>query len=74
LLRHLAAKNAGKGLNTSFNATHDCGKLKQGFLDPAFDLQLEFFHTDRHVMDRCQSADQPEDAKYNEIDGNDITQ
>jgi hypothetical protein len=65
LLCHSAAKNAGNGLNTSFDATHDCGKLKQGFLDPAFDLQLEFFHTDRHVMDRFDSILNPIDLPMN---------
>jgi hypothetical protein len=65
LLCHSAAKNAGNGLNTSFDATHDCGKLKQGFLDPAFDLPLEFFHTDRHVMDRFNSILDPIDLPMN---------
>ena len=50
LLCHSAAKNAGNSLNTSFNATEDCGKLKHGFLDPPFNLQLEFFDPDRHIV------------------------
>jgi hypothetical protein len=65
LLCHSAAKNAGNGLNTSFDATHDCGKLKQRFLDPALDLPLEFFHTDRHVMDRFNSILDPIDLPMN---------
>ena len=49
LLYHSAAKNAGNSLNTSIHATEDCGKLKQGYLDPPLNLQLEFFDTDRHI-------------------------
>ena len=49
LLCHSAAKHAGNGLNTSFHATEDCGKLKQGYLDPPLNLQLEFFDPDRHI-------------------------
>jgi hypothetical protein len=52
LLCHSAAKNAGNGLNTSFNATEDCGKLKQRFLNPALNLELKLFDPDRHIMHR----------------------
>jgi hypothetical protein len=65
LLCHSAPKNARNGLNTSFDATHDCGKPKQGFLDPAFDLQLEFFDPDRHVMDGFDSILDPIDLPMN---------
>jgi hypothetical protein len=68
LLYHSAVKNAGNGLNTSFNATEDCGKLKQGFLDPPFDLQLEFFHPGRHVMDGFDSTLDPIYLPMNRLD------
>jgi hypothetical protein len=45
-----AAKNAGNGLNTSFNATEDCGKLKQRFFNPALSLDLKLFDPNRHIM------------------------
>ena len=44
-----AAKNAGNGL-TSLHATENCGKLKQGFLNPALNLDLKLFDPDRHIM------------------------
>jgi hypothetical protein len=68
LLYHSAAKNAGNGPNTSFNATEDCGKLKQRFLNPAFDLQLEFFHPDRQVMDGFDSTLDPIYLPMNRLD------
>jgi len=49
---HSAANNAGNGLNASFNATEDCGKLKHGVLDPALNLDLKLFDPDRHIMHR----------------------
>jgi hypothetical protein len=52
LLCHPAAKNPGHGLNTPSDANRDCGKPKQGFFDPVFDLDLKLFGQDRHIM-RC---------------------
>jgi hypothetical protein len=67
LLCHSAAKNAGNGLNTSFHATEDCGELKHGFLDPPFELQLEFFHPDRHIVHRFKSILDSIDLPLNEL-------
>jgi hypothetical protein len=68
LLCHSAAKNAGNGLNTSFHATEDCGKMKHGFLDPPFNLKLEFFDPDRHIMDGFDSILDPIDLPMNRLD------
>jgi hypothetical protein len=68
LLCHLAAKNAGNRLNTSFNATEDCGKLKQGFLDPALNLDLKLFDPDHHIMDGFNSILDPIDLPMNRLD------
>jgi hypothetical protein len=65
LLCHSAAQNGGNGLNAQFDATEDYGKLKQGVLNPAFDLQLDFFHMDRHVMDGFNSILDPIDLPMN---------
>jgi hypothetical protein len=68
LLCHSTAKNAGNGLNTSFDATHDCGKLKHGFLDPALNLDLKLFDPDRHVMDGFDSTLDPIYLPMNRLD------
>jgi hypothetical protein len=72
LLCHSAAKNAGDGLNTSFNATEDCGKLKQRFLNPALNLDLKLFDPDRHIMHRfnpiLHSIDLPMNGLHDAFD------
>jgi len=55
LLCHSAAKNAGNSLNASLYPPHDCGKLKQGFLDPALNLDLKLFDPDRDIMHHFNS-------------------
>src|SRR4030042_1702376 len=73
LLCHSGTKNVENGFNPSFPATEDCGKLKHGFLDPPFNLQLEFFDPDRHIMDGFNSILDPIDLPMNGLhDGFDI--
>src|SRR3989339_2195879 len=59
-----AAKNAGNGL-TSLHATENCGKLKQGFLNPALNLDLKLFDPDRHIMHRFNPILDPIDLPIN---------
>jgi hypothetical protein len=68
LLSHSAAKNAGNGLNTSFDATEDGGKLKQGSLDPALNLDLKLFDPDRHIMHRFNPILDSIDLPMNRLD------
>ena len=41
--------NAGHGPNALLYAPHDCSKLKQRFLNPALNLDLNLFEPDRHI-------------------------
>jgi hypothetical protein len=61
-------ENSGHGPKTLLYAPHDCGKLKQRFLNPAFDLQMEFFHPDRHAMDGFDSTLDPIYLPMNRLD------
>jgi hypothetical protein len=63
-----AIENSGDGLNASLYAPHACSKLKQGFLDAPFDLQLEFFHPDRHIMHRFNPILDSIDLPMNGLD------
>src|SRR4030067_1494478 len=68
LLCHSAAKNAGNSLNASLYPPHDCGNLKQGFLDPALNLDLKLFDPHRHIMHHFNPILDPIDLPMNRLD------
>ena len=68
LLCHSAVKTSGKGLNTSFNASEDCGKLKQRFHNSALNLDLKLFDPDRHIMHRFNPIFDPIYLPMNRLD------